>query len=370
MSRALPYGWSDFDPEVVAGLIEGHPEHMVKRREGGMTCPLVEHKREWLHWQDGNYAQGTEPHGSPEVSFRVSPTYILSDPRDNFIAGADLIAKILDGSSGKAETSRLGHENSEDALTWNVFRSMQEARLLHALTPLLCDCREPVEPALYLWGAPDRRERDRAVRAARRSAPGIRADASSADRTRRRAAVARLGLGVCRGQVRISGDNRAQRGEDGSLASPLRGQGAASHRSRQDRGRWATTNKFPEQLLRNAVFASWIAARTDENAHVVLLARKREITPVEDWLADCMARRRPSDGLAAHLGRDLRSPPGSGSPARDVAELHGGQELLAPTSVRSLAVFIPREPCYQRRSAGHLGPLVAGESPIGVTSTT
>lgn len=45
--------------------------------------------------------------------------------------------------------------------------------------------------------------------------------------------------------------------------------------------------RFPEQLLRNAVFADWIAARTDEEAHVVLLARKRELTPVEDWLADC-----------------------------------------------------------------------------------
>lgn len=54
----------------------------------------------------------------------------------------------MDGSSGKAEIHRLGNENSGDALTWNVFRSLQDAGLLHLLTPLLCDSREQTEPVL------------------------------------------------------------------------------------------------------------------------------------------------------------------------------------------------------------------------------
>lgn len=38
-------------PRGVAALIQGDPEHLIKRRDAGMTCLLVEHKREWLHWQ-------------------------------------------------------------------------------------------------------------------------------------------------------------------------------------------------------------------------------------------------------------------------------------------------------------------------------
>ena len=97
-----------------------------------------------------------ERHGATRHSTRLlsrQSDYVLSDPLDNFIVGHKLIGQIADGSSGKAETSRLGHENSEDALTWNVFRSLQEAGLLHLLAPLLCECNEPVEPELYVWGS-------------------------------------------------------------------------------------------------------------------------------------------------------------------------------------------------------------------------
>jgi hypothetical protein len=289
VSNPLPYGWRDFDPEVVAGLVESHPEHVVRRRDGGMTCPLVEHEREWLHWQDGNYARGTVPHGDPEVAFRVSPTYILSDPRHNFIAGANLIEEILNGASGKAETFRLGHENSEDALTWNVFRSLQEAGFLHALTPLLCDCREPVEPTLYLWG----RRVDGSeigpfeeLAAARQGFEPTHRQQTEPD------VVLRLpGWGWVFVEAKfgspVTTARKAEKMEAWLRRYADRASGLIDLDGIADVG--LPPNKFPEQLLRNAVFASWVARRTGEEAHVVLLAREREMTPVEEWFDRCVA---------------------------------------------------------------------------------
>jgi len=75
-------------------------------------------------WAHGDYTKGTEPHGDPPVSFRVSPTYVLQDHLENFIVGRELV----DTLTGKAETWRLGNENSEDALSFNVFRSLQGGR--------------------------------------------------------------------------------------------------------------------------------------------------------------------------------------------------------------------------------------------------
>jgi hypothetical protein len=45
----------------------------------------------------------------------------------------------------------------------------------------------------------------------------------------------------------------------------------------------ATHKQFPEQLLRNAVFANLIRSG-DERAHVVSLGREKDPTPIERWL--------------------------------------------------------------------------------------
>src|SRR4051812_36168263 len=115
-----------------------------------MTCPLVGHG-EWLTWQGATHKDGTVSHGSPPVVFRVSPTYILDECLDNFITGHDLVKAAIQGDWGKAETHRLGYENSEDAVSFNVFRSLQEAGELKRVAQLIT--RIPVsEPDLYLWG--------------------------------------------------------------------------------------------------------------------------------------------------------------------------------------------------------------------------
>jgi hypothetical protein len=72
--------------------------------------------------------------------------------RRNFIVGADLVADHIVGHPFKYDTSCLGNEKSEDALTWNVFRSLQEAHLLQHVAAWVTKVAIPEEPRLYLWG--------------------------------------------------------------------------------------------------------------------------------------------------------------------------------------------------------------------------
>jgi len=50
------------------------------------------------------------------------------------------------------ETHRLGFCNSEDAVSWCVFRSFQEAKALHLIAQWVTGQEITEEPFLYLWG--------------------------------------------------------------------------------------------------------------------------------------------------------------------------------------------------------------------------
>jgi hypothetical protein len=54
-----------------------------------------------------------------------------------------------------------------------------------------------------------------------------------------------------------------------------------------DRLAAAKPREFPEQLLRNMIFAELI--RGGENAHVVALGRKKDQTPIATWVEACLA---------------------------------------------------------------------------------
>lgn len=58
---------------------------------------------------------------------------------------------ILDNAA-KAETHRICHETSEDALTWNVFSRLARGRLLSTLISTFTHQGSKTEPELYLWG--------------------------------------------------------------------------------------------------------------------------------------------------------------------------------------------------------------------------
>ncbi len=136
-----PPGWSAFDPQRVDEL---HPS----AKSADAPCPIKGHDSHRLPWRSGDYRKGSEFHGDPPVSFRVSPTYVLEQPQDNFIVARELLGQL----GGKAETWRLGNENSEDALSFNVFRSLQEAGALGEVARLLVGADVTTEPELIVWG--------------------------------------------------------------------------------------------------------------------------------------------------------------------------------------------------------------------------
>jgi hypothetical protein len=65
VERRIPYGWGDLDEEVVAWLAEQHPEHVMKQTDGGITCPIAGHEREWLRWDAGDHRKGSVPTATP-----------------------------------------------------------------------------------------------------------------------------------------------------------------------------------------------------------------------------------------------------------------------------------------------------------------
>lgn len=138
----LPYGIHDLNPNVAV-----HPDdhdvvrcyvrgcrHFVRRptRHGpGEVCPQ----------------HGIRCHHS-----RYGSTYSYADVRRNIIASPVLFANRIVGHPFKYESHRLGAENSEDALSWNVFRSLQEAGCLARVAKLMIGEDHAEEPRLYMWG--------------------------------------------------------------------------------------------------------------------------------------------------------------------------------------------------------------------------
>jgi hypothetical protein len=281
----VSYGWRDFDQAIVKAIAGGGPEHIVKQPSGGMKCPFVGHE-DWLTWQGDTHADGTVPHGSPEVVFRVKPTYILSERLDNFIVGHDLVSAAINNEWKKAETHRLGFENSEDALTFNVFRSLQEAGELQRVARLVTEQLTP-EPDLFLWGRQINKDGTsntwHELQAVRRKVEGTHGQPTEPDVCLHVHGwgwifiEAKFGFGIKTSEsAKKMKSWLALYPRYAPLLFDLEQIANVRHR------------EFPEQLLRNMVFAHLIRAK-GELAHVVALGRAKDKTPIEEWVAACLA---------------------------------------------------------------------------------
>ncbi len=140
-STTMPYGIGQLDlnvvstkdcPKRVRCFVRGCDRFLVVGRGStGDVCPR--HGIRCFHSSSGS-------------------TYAYHDMRRNIIASPDTLRKRVIGHPFKYESHRLGLERSEDALSWNVFRSLQEAKVLHRLAALITGDAIKVEPFLYLWG--------------------------------------------------------------------------------------------------------------------------------------------------------------------------------------------------------------------------
>ena len=79
-------------------------------------------------------------------------TFVYTDPLRNVRFEHEFFKRHILHNKLKAETHRFGNENSEDALTWNVFAALARRRRLAALSRCLSQIDTNGEPELYLWG--------------------------------------------------------------------------------------------------------------------------------------------------------------------------------------------------------------------------
>ncbi len=264
------YGWQDFDQRVVAELASGFRPGV--NDNDGMLCPLAGHSGEWLPWASKR-SDGTDLHGDPRARFRASPTFVLADPLENLIVGSELVSGLVSG--GKAE-SRMANENSEDAVTWNVFRSLQEAERLAAATDLLVGVTPSCEPDLFVWSMHVEREHTAEW-------PGLRAirtllEPGAGQQTEPDVCLHVRGWGWVFVEAKVASPMTVCR-DDAHLArwqSRYLPHGVGI----LDAARIAATPpaELPEQLLRNVLFAHHIRA-DGEQAAVVSVTRARDKDP-------------------------------------------------------------------------------------------
>lgn len=96
--------------------------------------------------------------GSPQEHLRLLQGENDADKSQarlrNFLpGGTQFLAKHILGNKNKAESHRLGSENSEDALSWNVFGELHRRGLIHlAYNYFTGENIEAARVRLFLWG--------------------------------------------------------------------------------------------------------------------------------------------------------------------------------------------------------------------------
>lgn len=284
----LPYGLSDIDPVVVEGYRQKDARFINHATDGGIVSPLKSEGRRWLKWMEGDYNNGSEFHGNPPIQVRVSGTYIYQEATNNFIVGRPLVTEALSGVWKKAETRRLGWENSEDALTWNVFRILQEWGSLQWLTSAAGIPHSPQNPDLYLWGR--RVEIDGTKEWPRLREVRREFEQDKRIQTEPDAVVHFPHWGWLFVEAKLSSKTttyatKPERVDEWRCRYARRCPATFDEKSiTNTRGA-----RFPEQLLRNIAFASQIPT-AGERAMVVALVRELDQTPIENWVKPCLTK--------------------------------------------------------------------------------
>lgn len=142
MTADLPYGTEDLDPRPVVAKGE---EKRIKCYVRGCSALLRPP------------AKGFRGDVCPEHGIRchhssTGGTYGYAEPERNVFASREIFRSEILNHPLKFESHRLGLERSEDTVSWNVFRSFQEAGQLHRIAAAITGDAIAVEPFLYLWG--------------------------------------------------------------------------------------------------------------------------------------------------------------------------------------------------------------------------
>jgi hypothetical protein len=138
----IPYGTDDIDP-----VVQSRPGPPLQVRCYRRGCDR------WLRRPTRDFPGDVCPEHSIRCHWSSNgPTYSYTYAQRNVIVAAEIFASRIVGHPFKHESDRLGNEKSEDALTWNVMRSLQEAGVLPEVAAWLTGLMIPEQPRLYLWG--------------------------------------------------------------------------------------------------------------------------------------------------------------------------------------------------------------------------
>ena len=135
---AIPFGLNELDSQIV--LHDGPPKRIKCFVKG---CQRLLEPARW------NKGQTCPEHG---IRCNTSGTFSYGDPTHNIIVDREIFGRRIIGHPDKYESGRIGSEKSEDALSWNVFRSFQRAGCLGTLAAKVFGLPADVEPELFLWG--------------------------------------------------------------------------------------------------------------------------------------------------------------------------------------------------------------------------
>lgn len=141
-AERMPFGTEDLDPRVwCLGASPSRVRCYVRGCKQILQTPT--------RYKNGD---SCEEHGIRCHYSSYGATYSYADVRNNTIVAGDLLATRIVGHPYKFESHRLGHERSEDMVSWNVFRSFQEAGRLGTLASWITGDTTAAEPFLFLWG--------------------------------------------------------------------------------------------------------------------------------------------------------------------------------------------------------------------------
>lgn len=217
-----------------------------------------------------------------DISVSTSPTYVYRDDRRNFIIDIDILNRV---KPLKVESWRLGNERSEDAVSWNVFRGLSGLRGLvdafYALTEMQID----TEPELYLWGIKVSDDQPRVwtklleVRRTLENGVGIPTEPDIILRV--------PGKAIVLIEAKFGSSNGTMEGQEerfGAVAEFLNRypclEGAADPLNRE----WIekqSPGHVLQQLVRNVVFAQWLAEEGEVPIVVNLVRASEEVNVCE-----------------------------------------------------------------------------------------
>ena len=294
----MPLNWTSTQPIGLYELKENAAIRYTPKAQDSLICDdrircCVRGCNQWLAKRDRG---PTDPNSfCPEhgISVSTSPTYVYADYRRNFIIGIDILDRV---KSLKVESWRLGNERSEDALSWNVFVGLFALNGLAAAFYILTGIKINTKPELYLWGVKVPDEQPEVWH----KLEDVRGKLENGVRipTEPDIILRAPGQAIVLIEAKFGSPNGTMEGQEerfGDVAEFLNRYPCREGKADPLNRAWIeeqTPGQVLQQLVRNVIFAQWLA-EGEEKPFVVNLVRESEKVNVVEQMTNHLAAQGP-----------------------------------------------------------------------------